>query len=162
MRSFWFAASLFLLAAPAAVGQTKISGTESCGQPSSQQALEVGDYPGHAMDIGQWHCTWTKPFEISGVHVKDDINTQSSDSRGNTAHVRGYSVGTMDDGDKFYVRFQGTLTLKEGVPQSGGGTWTFVSGTVKLKGLEGKGTWKEAMAEGVGITQIEGEYELSK
>jgi hypothetical protein len=122
MRSLCFAAILFLLAAPAAVGQTKMSGTESCGQPSSQQALEVGDHPGHAMVIGRWHCTWTKPFEIWGVQAKDDINTQFSDSSGNTAHVRGYSVGTMNDGDKLYVRFQGTLTLKGEVPQRGGGT----------------------------------------
>ena len=41
------------------------------------------------------------------------------------------------------------------------GTWTFDGGAGKLKGLTGKGTYKDTYAaDGTGTSQIEGEYKL--
>lgn len=70
------------------------------------------------------------------------------------------AVGSMDNGDKYYVRAQRTITAKEertGIDQ---GTWNFTGGTGKLKGLKGKGTFK-CTSEGDNATcDIEGEYTL--
>jgi hypothetical protein len=51
--------------------------------------------------------------------------------------------------------------MKDGKPVSGEGTWTLVSGTGKLKGIKGKGTFKgTANADGSMTYQIEGDYLL--
>jgi hypothetical protein len=68
----------------------------------------------------------------------------------------------MADGDKFRVRTQGSATTKEGVIESAEGTWSFIGGTGKLKGIKGKGTYKgKGGPEGI-TYEIEGEYELPK
>jgi hypothetical protein len=153
---------LICLMASVATAQTKISGTEECAKPESQQTLPVGDRADHTIGITQWKCTWTKPMEIEGVQVKESIDTDSSDTSGNAIRYRGYEISTMASGDKYYVRYQGTVTLKEGVPQSDSGTWSFFGGTGKLKGIKGKGSSK---CKGVGEghrCEIEGEYEVPK
>ena len=72
--------------------------------------------------------------------------------------VRGYGVVTMENGDKAYVRGQGTGNAKEGTSES---TWSITGGTGKLKGSKGKGTANGAGSpEGVSEFQIEGEYSL--
>lgn len=162
MRRFWLLTNLLCLAAPIAVGQTKITGTESCGFPTSQQALKVGDQPNHVMGIDQANCTWPKPFEIAGVEVKESLITESGDSNGTTSRVRGYEISTMANGDKSHVRYQGSIVLKDGVAQTGGGMWSFFGGTGKLKGIKGKGTWKCTYARTSSTCEIEGEYELAK
>jgi hypothetical protein len=51
--------------------------------------------------------------------------------------------------------------LKDGKPVSGEGTWSFTSGTGKLKGIKGKGTYKgTANADGSMTYQVDGEYSL--
>lgn len=68
----------------------------------------------------------------------------------------------MANGDKFYVRYQGPSTLKEGAVQSAEGTWSFTGGSGKLRGIKGKGTYK-CTAAGEGSTcEVEGEYEFPK
>jgi len=68
----------------------------------------------------------------------------------------------MENDDKAYVRFQGMSTVKEGAFTGGGGTWSFIGGTGKLKGLNGKGTYKALVATpgGAAENQGEGEYSL--
>ena len=51
----------------------------------------------------------------------------------------------------------------EGRTARRGGTWTFTGGTGKLKGIKGKGTYKDkGAADGSGTIEVEGEYELPK
>ncbi len=71
----------------------------------------------------------------------------------------GYSTTIMENGDKFTVHYLGCgHTTKDG----GGvfeGKWKFVSGTGKLKGLKGGGTYKGSGAsDGSGVVEVEGEY----
>jgi hypothetical protein len=51
-------------------------------------------------------------------------------------------VDTTDNGDKSYLRTQGTFTTRDQKFESGEGTWNFTGGTGKLKGIKGKGTYK--------------------
>jgi hypothetical protein len=153
---------VFALAAVASA-QTKISGTLQCGKPDQQHAIEVGDRPNHSFVISQTKCTWTKSIEIAGIQTKEHVVAQFYEVSGNRSHGQEYAVGTMTNGDKYYGPVQGSATLKDGVPESAEGKWSFAGGTGKLKGLKGKGTYKgKGAPDGTSTFEVEGEYELPK
>ncbi len=93
--------------------QTKISGTAQCGKPDAQQKVDVPDHPGHAISMSQAKCTWSKPMEVAGLKSKEGVTTDMNDIRGDTAHGHGYYVDTMENGDKAFVSFQGTASMKD-------------------------------------------------
>lgn len=156
----FFVPVLFLALAAVAGAQTKISGTVVCAKPDQLQMLVVGDRPGHSLTISQGKCTWTKPMEIAGLQTKEDRGTVSGDTSGSNSNERGYMVGTMSNGDKFFVRIQGTSTLKEGAIETDEGKWTFTGGTGKLKGIKGGGTFKGKGGPEGTTEEVEGEYTL--
>jgi len=87
----------------------------------------------------------------------------SAEVSGNKSRDNGYHVSTMASGDKFYVRYQGTSTFKDGALQSQEGKFSFTGGTGKLKGIKGQGTYKGTAAADGSITYlVEGEYTLPK
>lgn len=155
---------LIFLALPVLMAaQTKISGTVKCGKPDQMSKLDIGDKPGHAYAISQGKCTWTKPMTIAGIQTKEDVGTNTDEITATSGHSRGYVLGTMSNGDKMTVRTEGSDVLKDGQPQSTSGTWSFVSGTGKIKGIKGKGTFKgKPEADGSMVIQVEGEYTLPK
>ena len=145
-----------------AAAQTKISGAGKCtAKPEVQQAVEVGDRAGHAMVLTKQACAWTTPLEMAGLKSKTYTVAIASDQSAGKSQDRGYVVVTMENGDKAFVRIQGTsVSTKDGAPQSDDGTWSYTGGTGKLKGLTGKGTYKgSAVADGF-EDHIEGEYSL--
>ena len=80
---------------------------------------------------------------------------------GDTSSANGYHVATTTTGDTATARFQGKGMLKDGKNVTDGGTWSFTSGTGKLKGLKGKGTYKgTANADGSATYQVNGVYSL--
>jgi hypothetical protein len=100
-------------------------------------------------------------MEMAGLKSKSYTVAASADSAGGHSQDRGYVVTIMDNGDKAYIRFQGTGTTKEGGAHSSEGTWSYTGGTGKLKGLKGKGTYKGSGATAdVTEDQVEGEYTL--
>ena len=125
--------------AATAVAQTKISGTVQC-KPEPVAPVEIGDKPGHAFAIVKSACTWTTPMEIAGAHTKTGGDVVVAEMNGNSSSDHGYHLDDMDNGDKFTVRFSGSGKSKDGKPVSSTGTWSFVSGTGKVKGIKGKGT----------------------
>jgi hypothetical protein len=67
----------------------------------------------------------------------------------------------MANGHKYYVRYQGTSTMKDGAMQTTEGKWSFSGGTGKLKGLKGSGTYKgTGSADGGATFEVEGDYSL--
>ncbi len=149
--------------AAVAGAQTKTSGTIQCGKPDPAHMIEVGDKPNHSMGVSKSTCTWTKPMEIEGLKTKDGYSVFSSDATGNKFTGHGTHVSTMDNGDKIYVRFQGGGTSKDGATQTDSGKWSYTSGSGKLKGIKGHGTYKgKASADGGVTYEVEGEYELGK
>lgn len=152
---------IVLAVAATAAAQTKLSGTEQCGKPDQMHAIEVGDRPGHLFSISKGKCIWTKPAEIAGAQTKDDETTNFAEVTGTTGRDRGIVVLSMTSGDKAHVRYQGSSTVKDGMPQTGEGKWNFTGGTGKLRGLKGEGTYKgKAGADGSVTYEIEGEYQL--
>jgi len=162
MRTRSILALLLVLGlAVGAAAQTKVSGTAQCGKPEAQHSIPVGDRPNHVFAISQAKCTWTKPLEIAGIQSKEGVSTIFAEIMGNTSREREFYVDTMANGDKGYVRVQSTGTVKDGVPQTGEGTWTYVGGTGKLKGIKGKGTVKgKYNPDGTSTWEVEGEYTL--
>jgi hypothetical protein len=151
---------LVLLLAAVAGAQTKISGTVVCAKPDQQQALEVGDHPGHILAVSQGKCTWSKPMEIAGTQTKEDQVTISTENHGNKGNSHGYAVGTMANGDKFFVRLQGAATLKDGAVDTEEGKWTMTGGTGKLKGIKGGGMYKGKGGPEGTTAEVEGEYQF--
>ena len=152
---------LLAACAGAALAQTKISGTGTCGKPDDSHAIEVGDRAKHMLVVTKDSCTWTTPMEMAGLKSKTYDGAITSDVTGERSQDRGYVVMTMDNGDKAFVRFQGAGTSKPGGAHSGEGTWSYTGGTGKLKGLKGKGTYKSTGASAdVTEDQVEGEYTL--
>jgi len=140
-----------------APAQTKISGTVQCGKPDEVHALAVGDELNHSLTISKGKCTWTKPMKIAGTQTKEDDGTNFDDVKGGRSAGLGYVVGTMDNGDKMYVRIQSTATMKNGNMLSADG------GTGKLKGIKGRGTFKgAAAADGTASYDVVGVYQLPK
>jgi hypothetical protein len=152
------------LALPASVsGQIKISGTVKCVRPDQSQRIDIGDRPNHAFAISQGKCTWIKPMTIADIQTKEDIGTNSEETSSTGARVRGYVVGTMSNGDKFTVRTFGHDVYKRGNLQSTQGTWSFTSGTGKLKGIKGGGAFTgQPDSDGTIVVDVVGQYTLTK
>ncbi len=146
---------------PGGAGGTRISGTLRCGKTTSN-AVEVGDEAGHALAVGKTPCTWSKPMTIGGSTTKEGTSLALSDARGDVSSDHGYHVGTMANGDKYFVRFDGRSESSKGALQGQVGRWGFTGGTGKLTGLQGRGTYKTSAAAPDGSTtvEVEGEYRL--
>jgi hypothetical protein len=150
-----------VLVAASLSAQTKASGTVTCkSDPATPVALT--DKANHSFMVGSAQCTWTG-FDVADLKSKTGISTDLDEISGDAMSMRGYHVTTMDNGDKAAVKYQGTGKLKDGKPVSGQGNWTYTSGTGKLKGIKGHGTFKgTANADGTMTYQVSGEYSLPK
>lgn len=147
-----------------AAAQTKVSGVISCAKPDPAYSIEVGDHAGHVLQLNKFACTWTTPIKVDGVAAKDGHDVTTSDGSGTKFHTHGYHVSNMANGDKTFVRFSGIDTVtKDGKPESTEGTWSYIGGTGKFKGIRGKGTYNgKADASGNMVSKVEGEYTLPK
>ena len=161
MRKVEIAVLAAFFAVMVANAQTKIAGKISCAKPDTNYSIEVGDRPGHTLMLQKAACTWTAPLEIEGVHSKEGTDVTSSDAVGPTISERGYHTSSMDNGDKFSVRYQGVIKANKDGSATFDGKWTFAGGTGKLKGIKGGGTYKgTGSADGSGNIDVEGEYSL--
>jgi len=152
--------TLLTITASIAAAQIKISGDGKCGKPDQQQSIDVGDRAGHALVLLKLSCTWTTPLEMEGLKSKDNTATITSDVSGEKGQDRGYVVITMDNGDKAFLRFTGSVTTAKNATSTGEGTWSYAGGTGKLKGLTGKGTYKSTGNADGAQEHVEGEYTL--
>jgi hypothetical protein len=152
----------FVLAmAASAEAQTKFAGICNQSKADPSYMLPVGDTPGHSIMLGKTKCTWTKA-ELAGVALKDEDDVFTSDMNGATAHDKGYGVGSLANGDKYFVHFEGTTKVEKNAPVSATCTWTFAGGTGTLKGLTGKGTCTGKFdASGAAVFDIQGTYQVS-
>jgi hypothetical protein len=140
--------------------QNKVSGSAQCTKPDIQQKVDIPDHPGHALSLSQFKCTWTKPLEVAGVQSKDGVDSAAGDVHGTSGTSHGYYVDNMANGDKAFVRWQGTDSMKDGTSE---GKWSYTGGTGKFKGIKGGGTYKGKYAEDRSVSfDVEGEYTLSK
>ena len=158
-----FGSLLFLgvLVAVSLSAATMTSGTATCTMdPAAPAPVALTDMPNHAFAVGKAHCTWTG-FSVAGQAYKDGVSTSLNEISGDTSSATGYHVATTTTGDSATAKFQGSGKLKDGKNVSDGGTWTFTSGTGKLKGIKGKGTYRgTANPDGTMTYKVTGEYSL--
>ena len=150
-------------ATAAAAEPIKISGTVQCAKPEVQQAIPTESDPGHLFSIYKVTCNWTKPLEIAGSQSKNASSIGYDEIKGTSAKGQGEHVTSLANGDKTFIRYQGSTTLKDGAPQTAAGTWNYTGGTGSVKGIKGKGTYKgKAGPDGSMIYEVEGDYEIPK
>jgi hypothetical protein len=145
-----------------ALAQTKVTGTHVCSKPDPQHMVPAGDRADHNFAVEQLKCNHTKPMEIGGDKAKDGVATDAAEVNGNKSRFHGVYVMTMQSGDKAFLPYQGNGTSKDGKPVDSKGTFSFASGTGKLKGIKGKGTFKCTPSGDGWSCDTEGEYELPK
>jgi hypothetical protein len=152
--------SLLCVLMAAALSADTTSGVANC-KPDPPAPVALTDKPNHFFAVGRAQCGWTG-FEIAGQPSKSGISTDLEEITGDSlTSVRGYYVSTMLNGDTTTVRYQGSGRMKDGKFASGSGTWTYVSGTGKLKGIKGKGTYKGTPnSDGTVSYKVDGEYRL--
>jgi hypothetical protein len=139
--------------------ETKTSGKATC-KADPPAPVAIGDSEGHSYSVGKAQCTWTG-FEINGVPYKDGVSVYTEEMHGDKSSSHGFHTATLASGDKATCSFQGSSTSKDGKFVSGGGTWTFTSGTGKCKNIMGKGTYKGTPnADGTVTYQVSGKYSL--
>jgi len=161
MRKLGIALLLACAAALPAAAQTKISGTESCAKPDPSYSVDVGD-AGHALILQKTACTWNTQMVIEGSKATGSVDVSTTDMRGMKGMINGYATVTLDSGDKFLVRYGGPAMASKDGSATYTGKWTFISGTGKLKGIKGGGTYKGAgKADGSSTADIEGEYTMT-
>jgi hypothetical protein len=68
-------------------------------------------------------------MEIAGTQTEEDVGTNFDDVHGSKSEGHGYIVGSLANGDKIYVRIQGSSTLKNDNIETAEGTWSFTGGT---------------------------------
>lgn len=161
MRKVSWVVLMMAAFAMTASAQTKISGKEHCAKADPSYTVEAGDRAGHVLMLQKAACTWTTPLEIAGAKTKEGTDTSTTEVTGETGKQNGYHTSTMDNGDKFFVHYWGTMKMNKDGSAALEGQWTFTGGTGKMKGIKGKGTYKGmGAADGSGDADIEGEYTL--
>jgi hypothetical protein len=140
--------------------QTKISARLTCDKPNVN---ETGGAGAQMIMFNKANCTWSAPYIIDGSKPKRTVDAGIGDITGSTARVHGYSTNVMDNGDSTIARYEGTMLMKKDGSGTDKGTWRYVRGTGKFKGISGSGTFKgEAAADGRGWVDVTGHYSLGK
>ncbi|HXH48993.1 MAG TPA: hypothetical protein VNM47_06575 [Terriglobia bacterium] len=152
-------ALIIFSSAAVALAQTHIAGTAECSGPEQVHVMRLSDQAGHFFVMSQGKCHWTKPIDIAGTETQTDEATVTKEVRGNQARVRGYVTETTVSGDKFSYRIQGEQVIERGKTVSEQGQWTIVSGTGKLEGINGKGTYAGKLQGNDTVFELEGEYQ---
>lgn len=160
MRKVFLVPALLCGLAVTAGAQSKITGRLNCAKPSVREAGGEGS---QMITFTKANCSWAAPFTIGGSKANRTVDTSIGDVAGSTGRAHGYSTSVFDNGDTTFVRFEGTLQLKKDGSGTDKGTWRYVRGTGKFKGISGSGTFKgEAAADGSQWADVNGHYSLPR
>jgi hypothetical protein len=160
MRKIILVPALLCGIAITAGAQTKIAGKLTCSKPS---AREGGGDGTQMITFQRANCNWTTPFTIDGSKPGRTVDASIGDMAGSAGKFHGYSTSVMDNGDTTIVRYEGTTQVKKDGSGTDKGTWRYVRGTGKFKGISGSGTFKgAAAADGSSSADITGHYSLGK
>jgi hypothetical protein len=124
------------------------------------QTLKVPDVEGHTVNLLEAKGIFSS--EKWGAALIYQINTLDFIKGGGT--FQGYTHTTYPDGSTTTSKFEGKST-GGGVGTTGmassEGTWTYVKGTGKFQGIQGRGTFKSyVLAPSQFYSDLQGEYTL--
>jgi hypothetical protein len=138
--------SLLLTAAATASAEErcKFSWDASAAETKYPQQLmmDVGDVPGHKVGAFELHRTFpgSKP-NCEGRKIVEQWSHGFRDLNDRNGRAWGYTVLTLDNGDKIYEQFSGTLQTEVSADSSAKssfeGTATWTGGTGRYQGVRG-------------------------
>ena len=138
-----------------------IAASSTCEGSVLHQTAKVGDTGQHTINLDQRVCAWSPAITIGGAKGAEYTATGVDDIQFNRARDQGYAVGTLENGDKYFLRYEGTSIMNGPVPMHLEGRWHFTGSTGKLAGLKGSGTYKaRPSADGRMLFGIEGKYAI--
>ena len=163
MRYSVLVSAMVLGVALPAAAQTKISGKLSCPKADVSQSAEVPDAAGHSMALSKTNCSWSTPLVIASSKTTTAVDVELAEVHGAAAMGHGYSVSTMDNGDRVTSSYQGAVQMNQDGSATFKGTWKFTSGTGALEGIKGNGTYSgTGAADGTGVIDVQGHYTLAR
>jgi hypothetical protein len=116
-------------------------------------SIEVGDEGGHTIAVYENKQVYAD--EING-EKSTGINKGILDMNFKTGKgtIIGYTVRTFPNGDKMFSKYEGQPVGKG----HSKGTYTITSGTGRLEGIKGSGTWESrSLAPGISHVDFKGE-----
>ncbi len=136
---------------------------------TQQLALDVGDIPGHQVRVYEIHRVFPKiKPNCEGLKFTESWTRGYSDYVDRNGHTWGYTVVTLENGDKIYTEFNGTVQTRvaaDGSKKSSvEGTARWTHGTGKYQGVRGI-QWDHALFDldkGLNETKAEAEYWFEK
>ena len=122
-----------MIASPAAAEKWKFHGTSFT---TEVQKIDVGDVEGHVLMISKGQQLWVN--EATGEKwTGTGVNTWDINPKAGKMTFTGYGVTADKDGDKTVRTYEGKMVGEN----QWGGTWAYTSGTGKLEGIKGSGTF---------------------
>ncbi len=128
----------FLALAAAAISAPTsytLSGTCSI---SAQKSIPAGDQPGHEFVVQGGKCTDKE--SVGGATATGGQYAEHADITATGSKGAGIFTVTYNTGDKMFYQYALSVSLKNGLIQSGTGTFVAAGGTGKMKGATAKGT----------------------
>ena len=146
-----------MIASPADAEKWKWHGTSFT---TEVQKMDVGDEEGHVLTISKSQQLWVN--ETTGeIWTGTGVNIYDINPKAGKMTFRGYGVTVDKDGDKTVRTYEGKMVGKN----QWAGTWAYTSGTGKLEGIKGGGTFivytmgqgKPAYVEAEGDVEVPGQ-----
>ncbi len=135
--------------------------TSTCGKAAVHQTVVINDDREHSVSLDQRACTSKYPIAIAGLTGTEYVAYGVDDVQNGRSIDRGYVVGTMKNGDRYFLQYEGTATMNGNVPEHLEGKWSFKGGSGRLKLLQGSGTYTARPTAAGGMEfVIEGKYEV--
>jgi hypothetical protein len=130
------ATAFFLLVSAPMRAQIKGSFTETsvCSASSIHQTVQINDDRQHSVSLDQRPCTSKQPIEIAGLTGTEYIAYGVDDIQNGRSVDRGYVVGTMKNGDRYFLNYEGTATMNGDVPEHLEGKWTPIPPAQRQRG----------------------------
>ena len=125
------------LSVPGASAPTSYTLSGTCGI-SVQKSIPAGDQAGHSFVVQGGKCTDKET--LAGAIATGGQYAEHSDVTASGSKGAGIFTVTYNTGDKMFYQYTLSVSLKDGVIQSGSGTFVASGGTGKMKGVTAKGT----------------------
>jgi hypothetical protein len=126
---------VFGITAEAQAGQKVTGSGQGFYVPKTTTTYKLADGRSVQQASSAGTLTAAQPDNALNMNSQDCDGTTVLSADGKTGTGSGYCVNFDKDGDAAWMWWRGDLT---------GGTWGFVDGTGKFKGVDGGGTWKTA------------------
>ena len=150
------AAAVFLafgITAGAQAGQKVTGSGQGFYVPKSAATYKLADGRSVQQAADGGYLTSAQPDNPLNMNSQDCDGTNVVSTDGKTGTGSGYCVNFDKDGDAAWMWWRGDLD---------GGTWGWIEGTGKFKGVDGGGTWKtkQRAPDGKFINTWEGTWQM--